>query len=316
MQENLDRFIGGSGHSHPVYYYVPYLFSQSVPWSLFLPILLWDFCRTEFRGNSGTLFLKLWFLVMFVFFSVSVGKRMVYLLPLYPALSLLLARWFYAPSNAGKGRSAVYRIIAIFAAVTGGLLLAITLGALWNHEPAWFFAPIESLLRPKDRANVAAVRNEIADFGWMFTVLSLCAAVLWLTFGRAVWQGRLRAAAHWLAIIAVVHGTIGWSVVMPVIAREKSYKSFMIEVNQRVKPEDRLYIYGRFNSHPIVFYRGAPIERLDQPIETVGEKIGKGGAYIIMPARRLNSAELALVSSEGTGPEGDAPLVLVRADLP
>ena len=31
LQENLKRFFGGSGHSHPVYYYLPYLFSLGLP---------------------------------------------------------------------------------------------------------------------------------------------------------------------------------------------------------------------------------------------------------------------------------------------
>ena len=102
LQENLSRFAGGSRHSHPIYYYIPYLLSQSLPWGLFLPVLLWDVFRTGFRSNEGTLFLKLWFLLMFVFFSLSAGKRPVYLLPLYPALALLLAAWFY-DANAARG---------------------------------------------------------------------------------------------------------------------------------------------------------------------------------------------------------------------
>ena len=317
MEENLSRFVGGSGHSHPVYYYLPYLFLQTLPWSFFLPVLLWDLFRKNFRGNSGVLFLKLWFVVMFVFFSISVGKRIVYLLPLYPALSLLLASWFHAESGPGRGRLAVYRIIAGFAAAIGCLLLVITLGGFWNHDPGWFFSPIESLLKPKDRANVAAVKNQIANFGWAFTALSVTAALLWLSLSRALWRGRLRVVAHRLAMIAVIHGTIGWSIVMPVIAERKSYRSFMSEVNQRVKPEDKLYLYGRFNSAALMFYRGGVIERLEEPPETAASGAGKREVYIIMPARRgvRDNLPPPLVESEGTGPEGDAPLILVKAAL-
>jgi 4-amino-4-deoxy-L-arabinose transferase-like glycosyltransferase len=93
LQENIERFAGGSGHTHPVHYYVPYLFSQGLPWSLFLPFLLWDFFKQNLLPDDDTLFLKLWFLVMFAFFSISMGKRPVYLLPLYPALSILMAVW-------------------------------------------------------------------------------------------------------------------------------------------------------------------------------------------------------------------------------
>ena len=111
IQENLNRFFGGSGHSHPFYYYVPYVFSLGLPWTLFLPLLLWDSFKKDFLSQEDSLFLKLWFLVMFVFFSISAGKRPVYLLPLYPALSLLLAVWFYHHATQG-GRIYLYRSIA------------------------------------------------------------------------------------------------------------------------------------------------------------------------------------------------------------
>ena len=316
LQENLSRFVGGSGHSHPIYYYLPYLVSQSLPWSFFLPLLLWDLFKRGFHGNGGVLFLKVWFLVMFLFFSISVGKRPVYLLPLYPALSLLLAAWFYSATSATKERLAIYRGISAIAAITSLLLLVITLGALWSLDPGWFFAPIEALLRPKDEANVMAVRNQLENLGWAFTGLSLLAAVLWLSLARSLWQGRMRAAAHQLVIIALIHGTVGWSLIMPVIAQRKSYQAFMSQVNQRVTPEAKLYIYGRFNSDPVVFYRGRAIERLSLPFDAVVARLGKGNAYIIMPARPAPGTDPPLIASEGTGPEGDEPLVLVQADLP
>jgi hypothetical protein len=318
LQENLSRFAGGSGHSHPVYYYIPYLFSQTLPWSLFLPILLWDLFRSGFRARGDRFFLELWFLVMFAFFSISVGKRPVYLLPLYPAVALLLAAWFYAPSDPAKGRLVIYRCFGIFAVVIGGLLLVITLGALWSHDPGWFFAPIEALLKPKDRANVMAVRSRLDDFGWTFTILSLCAAALWLSLIGSFWHGQMRSAAHRLVAIAVIHGTIGWSLVMPVIAQGKSYRDFMSEVNRLVKPEDKLYIHGRFNSDAVVFYRGRAINKVDESFKTLAPKLGSGSAYIILPEGRSTARDFpqALAMSSGRGPEGDATLVLMRIDLP
>jgi 4-amino-4-deoxy-L-arabinose transferase-like glycosyltransferase len=319
LQENLSRFVGGSGHSHPVYYYIPYLFSQSLPWSLFLPVLLWDLFRKGLRSGGDALFLKLWFLVMFLFFSVSVGKRPVYLLPLYPALSLLLAHWFYSAGSAGRGRLAIYRSIALFAAITSGLLVVITLGALWNHDPGWFFAPIEGLLRPKDRANVLAVRNQLEHFGWSFTGVALLAAFLWATLARSLWLDRLRSVAHQLVALSIIHGLIGWSAIQPVIARTKSYADFMAQVNRRVGANDKIYIYGRFNSDPVVFYRGTAIETLSRPTQPAAAAEAKG--YVIMPERSLPEFETGngiapppLLRSEGRGPEGDAPLVLVEVD--
>ena len=149
IEENLSRFVGGSGHSHPTYYYIPYLFALGLPWSLFLPFLLCDSFKKGFLSDDDSLFLKLWFLVMFVFFSVSMGKRPVYILPIYPALSLLMAVWFYHHGAEGRPRLMLYRLMAAFAGAAGLMLIVVTLGALWSHDPGWFFSPVERLLGPK-----------------------------------------------------------------------------------------------------------------------------------------------------------------------
>jgi 4-amino-4-deoxy-L-arabinose transferase-like glycosyltransferase len=318
MVENLNRFVGGSGHSRPVYHYIPYLFSQSLPWSLFLPFVLWDVFKTGLRSGNGALFLKLWFVVMFAFFSISVGKRPVYLLPLYPALALLLAAWFYEAPRAGKIRVGIYRGVAALAVLTGAMLLLISLG-----DVNWFFAPIEGLLRPKDRDNLMAVRSQLDGFGWTFTIVVMIGAGLWIFLARSLFTGRLRSVAPLLAVISLVHGTIGWSVVMPVIAQAKSYRDFMTQVNERVRPNAQLYLYGEFNSDSVMFYRGAVIEQLEQPAENVARKAGSGDGYLIMTAQSYekiralakNSSQ-PLLQSVGDGPEGDAPLVLLRANVP
>ena len=319
LQENLNRFFGGSGHSHPVYYYIPYLFSQGLPWTLFLPFLLWDLVTKDFLSQDDSLFLKVWFLVMFVFFSISAGKRPVYLLPLYPALSLLLAVWFHHQVAAHRGKVFVYRFIAAAAVVVGLGLFIITLGALWNHDPEWFFTPIESLLKAKDRANLAVVKDALSTFGWSFTIVALLSALLWVSFAHCLWLGRLRSAAPRLVLISILVTFVTRTAVMPAIAEAKSYREFMEGVNQRVRPDDKLYLYGgSFNSDPVVFYRGEPIATLEQPLPVSTGTAGLSRVYFIMAEkdwtemqRRNQHLPAPLLKSKGTGPEGDARLVLI-----
>jgi 4-amino-4-deoxy-L-arabinose transferase-like glycosyltransferase len=320
IEENLSRFAGGSGHSHPTYYYIPYLFALGLPWSLFLPFLLWDSFKKGFLSDDDSLFLKLWFLAMFVFFSVSMGKRPVYILPIYPALSLLMAIWFYHHGAAAGTRRVLYRLMAAFAGAAGLMLIVVTLGAWWSHDPGWFFSPVERLLKAKDRANLLVVKNALATFGWSFTVVSLLSGLLWLSLAHSLWVGGLRSAAWRLVLIAVPVAFITRAIVMPVIAESKSYREFMAEVNQRVKPGDKLYLYGdSFNSDPVIFYRGGPIDTLKQPAEVISNKIGAGNEYVIMSQKEWRKISdinpnlpPPLLKSEGTGPEGDAPLVLFK----
>lgn len=321
LQENLERFFGGSGHSHPVYYYIPYLFSQGLPWSFFLPFVLWDFLKKGAFANDDSLFLQVWFLVMFVFFSISAGKRPVYLLPLYPPLALLTAAWFYHQVTPLGQRIHFYRALAVVAGVTGLVLFIVTLGALWNHDPGWFFAPIERLLKPKDRANLVIIRNALATFGWSFTIVSLLSGLVWLSFAGCLWTGKLQSGAQRLVLISILLAFVTRDMVVPVMAEAKSYRAFMAEVNQKVKPGDKLYLYdgNSFNSDPVIFYRGGPIDTLEQAAEVISNKSDSGDQYIIMSQKTWSKISDAypnlpppLLKSEGSGPEGDAPLVLMK----
>ena len=94
-------------------------------------------------------------------------------------------------------------------------------------------------------------------------------------------------------------------------------------MNQQVNAGDKLYLYGSFNSDPVVFYRGAVISEFDLPVESVAAMIGKGDDYLIMTQQRWREIQkmtttlsAPLLQSEGRGPEGDAPLVLVQAKVP
>jgi len=106
--------------------------------------------------------------------------------------------------------------------------------------------------------------------------------------------------------------------VMPAIAGAKSYRDFMEEVNKRVGPGDKLYLYGgSFNSDPVVFYRGEPIATFEGPLAVNSSKASSSRVYVILAEKDLariqrdRHAGAPLLTSKGTGPEGDAQLVLV-----
>ena len=99
VNQNLRRFTGiGStyrdGEWMPIWYYLPRLFTGALPWSLaVIPALIVyrkKLLKLEFR--TETVFLALWFLTGFVFFSLSALKRGDYLAPIYPPLAILTAR--------------------------------------------------------------------------------------------------------------------------------------------------------------------------------------------------------------------------------
>ncbi len=324
LSENVGRFFGGSGHSHPIYYYLSYLFSLAIPWCLFYPFMFYDWFKE--RGGADhddRLFLQVWFGAMLVFFSLSSGKRAVYLLPLYAPLALLVALWCRRQLSLGALRRWILRAVAGVAVLSALILVFIALGDLWAHDPSWLFKPIEKLLKPKDRANFLVVVQQLAELGWKFDAAALVWGGFWLAFGYYLWRGRMVAAAGAMVALSIVMTFLSRGVIEVKIAETKSYREFMIEVNRRVKPADKLAMYGGFNGDALSFYRGGTVANDEQPLADTAARIAAGDGYLITTEniwRQLHDAQpkLAepLLRSRGKGPEGDAPLVLLHGARP
>ena len=92
IHQNLMRFLSPRAQHHaPFYYYFPALLGGFFPWSCFLPLALYRSLRGGLRKmGEGTAFLMIWFVVVFVFFTMASSKLSTYLLPLFPAASLLV----------------------------------------------------------------------------------------------------------------------------------------------------------------------------------------------------------------------------------
>jgi 4-amino-4-deoxy-L-arabinose transferase-like glycosyltransferase len=94
IHEHFERFLTKvHGHYKPAWYFIPVLLGCMFPWSLFLPAAfrrLWS--RRNRAEESPTLFLAIWALVIFIFFSLSDSKLMPYILPVFPAVALLVGR--------------------------------------------------------------------------------------------------------------------------------------------------------------------------------------------------------------------------------
>ncbi|MFA7185029.1 MAG: glycosyltransferase family 39 protein [Victivallales bacterium] len=90
---NFGRFTGSHAeHVEPFWYYLPKLFEQLQPWTIFLPFALWFGIRKVIREKDAkSLFMLCWLVIPYLLLMVSAGKRQVYVLPLYAAEILLIA---------------------------------------------------------------------------------------------------------------------------------------------------------------------------------------------------------------------------------
>ena len=98
FRENLERFAGETFDvGRPFWFYPPAYLAEGLPWSVFLPIALWRLLPArDASERRSARFLAGWVALVLVPLSLSRGKLDYYLLPLYPALSLLVGHYFAA----------------------------------------------------------------------------------------------------------------------------------------------------------------------------------------------------------------------------
>lgn len=322
MHENLGRFFisgeGGSGHQKPFYYYLPYLFSEGLPWSLFFPFMVVEWFKGRKFADEGFLFLAVWTVVVFVFFSLSAGKRAPYILPLYPPLSLLVALWFHRSNGVGKGEKLGLRLLGVGSLAVGVVLLVSTLRWVWDGEPAWFLSAIVPALKPKDQANLLIVKEGLVRAGWIFALFMLFSSLFWISLSHSLWTLRIRALTSSLALISLFSGFLSQNVLLPSLAEAKSYSPFMREVNRLVKG-GRVYLcQGAFDSGQVIFYRGKNIPVLQCTSREMADRLRNTGDYFIMSEKdwqnmgaMKGTLPALLLKSKGSGPDGKAHLVLL-----
>jgi 4-amino-4-deoxy-L-arabinose transferase-like glycosyltransferase len=141
LDETINRFLGAGArtpNARPFYYLLGHFMGRFMPWSFFVAIaLLWRL-NLDKAERSKALFLYVWFFSVLAFFSISKGKRSDYLLPLYPAASLIVAQlWVSHFDSAQNGRCGKY-MRAISAGYLGGCtaLAVSTLALLVIPDPA------------------------------------------------------------------------------------------------------------------------------------------------------------------------------------
>ena len=116
IHEHIQRFTTFEAHHHgPAYFFVLIFLAGFLPWTFLSGRALHPlrFLRLESpREGNDELFFYLWFYVVLVFFSFSRSKLITYILPAFPAASVLVARRLVA------GRPVPNRFL-LFPAVAG-----------------------------------------------------------------------------------------------------------------------------------------------------------------------------------------------------
>ncbi len=230
IREHVGRFTSDV-HSRqaPWHYFLPLLIVGMTPWFGVLAQSLRHGMRVRAAGFDSSRFLVVWAVSIFVFFSLSNAKLPAYILPVFPALALLVARYVDSASPRAT----------IVAAAPVAMLGAAALVVLW-FAPAWIDnAPASTPMR----------RGQVY---W----ITVAAALLALGGGAAAWLAP-RARTGALTVLAAAGFLAGQALMLghEPLGRDKAGVVHLAAIRSEITPQTPLYAVGQYE-YALPFYLG------------------------------------------------------------
>lgn len=120
--QTAGRLVSSFAHQHPIWWYIPILPGLLLPWILTKPA--WSGLSLA-KGDEGYRFLVVWMVASLAIFSLISGKQVYYLIPLLPALSLLIAKNMVLFSEKRNNYSKLHYPVAVMYLILGVVLLGL-----------------------------------------------------------------------------------------------------------------------------------------------------------------------------------------------
>jgi len=276
LHQTIVRFAKGTSHVRPIYYYLINFPVDFLPWFLFLPgAIVYGLSKRREGISRDFLFLLVWFVAIFLFFSFSKGKRALYLLPLYPAASLLVGR-LWDDYLSGSGRFSVREIwvtlpVFLFMIVLflmGVFLYAIPAVANFSVGPS---TPkiLKSIIH--GAGSGAKYLSYVPRWSIIPFVILLVGSGILLTVSQAL---RYKSLVFMLIVATAGIGFFyATRVIFPLVNPYKSARFISQEIVQTMKTGGKLVIYGDSGSagtSQFNFYSGiVPILEIEDEKEII-----------------------------------------------
>ena len=91
LKQSVGRAVNSFAHKRPIWWYIPVVIGFSMPW--FLYGKFWQKLK-NIKIDNSLKFLLIWIVGAFIIFSLISGKQVHYLIPIVPAIAMLIARVF------------------------------------------------------------------------------------------------------------------------------------------------------------------------------------------------------------------------------
>jgi 4-amino-4-deoxy-L-arabinose transferase-like glycosyltransferase len=245
-EENFMRFV--TPHFHrggPWYYFVVVLAVGFIPWTFLLPYVIRG--RWGKPINETTLFLVLWTVLPFLFFSFSATKLSHYILPIYPPLAVLVGEAVASSLKDPLKKKSWPLWLPAFNLFL--LFFMLVVGIYWP----------ELLSHPLQRSVLEAL-HEVSGF----LIFGMLLAMFWLALATT-WR-RLAIGQGSLYVLCCVGFALYFLFVQPIvrlIALNSSSKVLAEKSASLIHSDDQVVIYGTYRSS-LPFYL-----KIERPIWVV-----------------------------------------------
>jgi 4-amino-4-deoxy-L-arabinose transferase-like glycosyltransferase len=276
MKENLDRFQNpADGHRGAIYYHIAGLVVLFVPWCAFLLatfINAYHGARQSDESNTTETrdkykFLIVWFLVYLVLFSIAATKLPNYVLPMYPAIALLMARMLDRWRQGAIVLPRWLLIATVLGALSIGVFLAIGLLLASGTIPL----PIDD---PRFHPMPALGQ---------YAVLGVIPFLATIAFAWLVRKDRRDEALTIYGLGAVLFLAIVAAFPTVTMNEYKVPKHFAEEVGLRQTDREIRIAACRWLRHSMVFYARRRVDRIDD-FQAVDKFLAlPRPAYVLVP---------------------------------
>ena len=268
-KHNVSRFVQPlEGHSGPIFYYVIAVMIGFFPWSIFLPVASLQIARrlrNSQTWTAGDLFCANWAVVYIGFFSLASTKLPSYVLPAYPAVALITARW-----------------------VTEWLAVPSTLPA-WNRRWAFLNLPVIGVLFlvgvPLATARFMPGQWHLGWAGLILVVggVAACVAAERRQFSRAI---------QTFGMASILFTACLFGIVAVQVNPHQTSAHLMSRIFAQ-SPQAQIATFDYFEPS-VAYYAGRPVQRLKTSEQGVSFLKDVPGSFLIIREKNWSNFQAAL----------------------
>ncbi|MBX3027732.1 glycosyltransferase family 39 protein [bacterium] len=321
--ENLVRIVGAKtaslGHAHGFGYLVGVLLLGLLPWTLFLPstaVALWRERAGIHRGDPRA-FALLWAAAVFLPFAVASSKRGVYLLPLYPAVALLIGWWAQRVWRGGTAGAPTRPLLAAALWALAILCAVLAIAATAERAGLPLLAWLPAMARGRSSAHLDAIVAAAHAPRPLFAVLCSIGAIAATTGALAVRGTRPRLL---LAAVVGVTGALVLAVrlvVMPAIGAVETRRGFVAAMREAVRDPAGVHTVPNLDYGTIFYWGGAmPVYDPRSGGDPPPYLVMPDAAWLRAPARLRDQYERITGLPATAGGEGAPALLTRRPSVP